>query len=196
MDILEMFRQAIKGGGDRLGQQFSPVTDGERQANMNQQPNFPGYSTPAGADAGPGVDPTFAQRQYPGREGIADNFRDMQQVNGSLTETFPSRGPSSGNIPDNFRDMQQVNGSLAETFAPQRARPVGFPGVDDMQRHRGTGYTVPDAARQDIMGGHDAGRDYGYEGSGQYPPDVVDRVLIEEQMRRRNRTMPGSPVDY
>ena len=28
------------------------------------------------------------------------------------------------------------------------------------------------------------------------PQDVVDRVLIEEQMRRRNRTMPGSPVNY
>jgi len=152
--ILEIFRQAIKGGGDRLGQQFSPFSEEERQANMNQQPNFPGYSTPAGADAGPGVDPTFAQRQYPGREGIAAQF------------------------------------------APQGARPNGFPGVDDMRQHRGTGYTVPDAARQDIMGGHDAGRDYGYEGSGQYPPDVVDRVLIEEQMRRRNRTMPGSPVNY
>jgi hypothetical protein len=73
---------------------------------------------------------------------------------------------------------------------------MGFPGVDDMQRHRGTGYTVPGDVRQDIMGGHDAGRDYGYEGPGQYPADVVDRVLIEEQMRRRNRTMPGSPVNY
>ena len=140
-DILEMFRQAIKGGVDRLGQQFSPYSEEERQANMNQQPNMPGYSARygnvvessnnphtrtdwQGADAGPGVDPTFAQRQYPGREGIADNFR----------------------------DMQQVNGSLAETFAPQRARPNGFPGVD--------------------------------------------RVLMKEQMRRRDRTMPGSPVNY
>ena len=138
MDILEIFRQAIKGGGDRLGQQFSPFSEEERQANMNQQPNFPGYSTPAGADAG----------------------------------------------------------GIAAQFAPQGARPMGFPGVDDMQRHRGTGYTVPDAARRDIMGGYDAGRDYGYEGPGQYPADVVDRVLIEEQMRRRNRTMPGSPVNY
>ena len=111
---------------------------------MNQQPNFPGYGTPAGADAGPGVDPTFEQRQYPGREGIAAQF------------------------------------------APQGARPNGFPGVDDMRQHRGTGYTVPDAVRQDIMGGHDAGRDYGYE----------DRVLMEEQARRKYRTMPGSPVNY
>jgi hypothetical protein len=190
MDILEIFRQAIKGGGDRLGQQFSPFSEEERQANMNQQPNFPGYSTPAGADAG----------------GIADNFRDMRQVNGSLTETFPSRGPSSGNIPDNFRDMQRVNGSLTETFpsngslaaqfAPQGARPMGFPGVDDMQHHRGVGYTVPDAARRDIMAGHDAGRDYGYEGPGQYPDDVVHRVLTEERARRRNMAMPGSPVNY
>ena len=136
--ILQMFKQAVKGGADRLGQQFSPFSEEERQANMNQQPNFPGYSTPAGADAG----------------------------------------------------------GIAAQFAPQGARPMGFPGVDDMQRHRGTGYTVPDAARQDIMAGHDAGRDYGYEGPGQYPADVVDRVLIEEQMRRRNRTMPGSPVNY
>tara|TARA_R110000824_G_scaffold106829_6_gene252581 strand:+ start:1899 stop:2363 length:465 start_codon:yes stop_codon:yes gene_type:complete len=154
MDILEIFRQAIKGGGDRLGQQFSPFSEEERQANMNQQPNFPGYNTLAGADAGPGVDPTFAQRQYPGREGIAAQF------------------------------------------APQGARPNEFPGVDDMRQHRGTGYTVPDAVRQDIMGGHDAGRDYGYEGPGQYPQDVVDRVLMEEQARRKYRTMPGSPVDY
>jgi len=138
MDILEIFRRAIKGGGDRLGRQFSPVSGEERQANMNQQPNFPGYSTPAGADAG----------------------------------------------------------GIAAQFAPQGARPHGFPGVDDMQRHRGTGHTVPDAARLDIMAGHDTGRDYGYEGPGQYPADVVDRVLIEEQMRRRNRTMPGSPVNY
>ena len=146
MDILEIFRQAIKGGGDRLGQQFSPVSDEERRANMNQQPNFPGYNTTAGSDA------------------------------------RPPYGYSQGGI--------------AAQFAPQGARPNGFPGVDDMQRHRGTGYTVPDAARRHIMGAHDAGRDYGYEGSDPYPPDVVDRVLIEEQMRRRNRTMPGSPVNY
>ena len=136
MDILEIFRQAIKGGGDRLGNQFSPVSDQERMANMQQRPNMPGYQTPAGAD------------------------------------------------------------SIAGQFVQQGARPHGFPGVDDMQRHRGSPYTVPDATRQQIMQGHDAGVDYGYEGPGQLPADVVDRVLIEEQMRRRNRAMPGSPVNY
>ena len=130
MDILEIFRQAIKGGGDRLGNQFSPVTEQERMANMQQMPNMPGYQTPAGAD------------------------------------------------------------SIAGRFAGQ------FPTQDDMQRHRGSAYTVPDATRQQIMQGHDAGVDYGYEGPGRLPADVVDKVLIEEQMRRRNRAMPGSPVNY
>jgi|TARA_Y100000310_G_C20650300_1_gene799046 hypothetical protein len=130
MDILEIFRQAIKGGGDRLANQFAPVTEQERMANMQRRPNMPGYQTPAGAD------------------------------------------------------------SIAGRFAGQ------FPTQDDMQRHRGSGYTVPDAVRRGIMSGHDAGRDYGYEGPGQYPADVVDRVLIEEEMRRRNRAMPGSPVNY
>jgi hypothetical protein len=161
MDILEIFRQAIKGGGDRLGQQFSPFSEEERQANMNQQPNFPGYSTPAGAD-GP-MDP--AQIDAINRRNLAG------------FEIDPREG-------------------IAAQFAPQGARPMGFPGVDDMQHHRGAGYTVPDAARRDIMAGHDAGRDYGYEGPGQYPDDVVHRVLTEERARRRNMAMPGSPVNY
>lgn len=146
MDILEIFRQAIKGGGDRLGNQFAPVTEQERMANMQRQPNMPGYSA-----------------RY-----------------GNIVER--------SNNPHTRTDWQ--DGSIAGQFAGQ------FPTQDDMQRHRGSGYTVPDAARRDIMSGHDAGRDYGYEGPGQYPADVVDRVLIEEEMRRRNRAMPGSPVNY
>lgn len=130
MSILDVIRQAVKGGGDRLANQFAPVTDQERMANMQRQPNMPGYQTPAGAD------------------------------------------------------------SIAGRFAGQ------FPTQDDMQRHRGSAYTVPDPTRQLIMQDYDRGVDFGYEGSGQMPADVVDKVLIEEHMRRRNRAMPGSPVAY
>ena len=203
MDILEIFRQAIKGGGDRLGQQFSPVSDEERRANMNQRPNFPGYSTTAGSDARPpygygggGVAAQFApgldyRSQWPQQVGTQREMTRRDWSNNPHTRTdFGPEMPLMG------RQISAEEFGLADQFAPQGARPNGFPGVDDMQRHRGTGYTVPDAARRHIMGAHDAGRDYGYEGSDPYPPDVVDRVLIEEQMRRRNRTMPGSPVNY
>ncbi len=130
MSILDVIRQAVKSGGNRLANQFAPVTDQERMANMQQRPNMPGYQTPAGAD------------------------------------------------------------SIAGRFAGQ------FPTQDDMQRHRGSAYTVPDATRQQIMQDYDSGVDFGYEGSGRLPADVVDKVLIEEEMRRRNRAMPGSPVAY
>tara|TARA_R110002020_G_scaffold453679_1_gene668698 strand:- start:78 stop:503 length:426 start_codon:yes stop_codon:yes gene_type:complete len=141
MDILDIFRQVIKGGGDRLANQFAPATEQERMANMQRRPNMPGYSTRAG------------------------------DVVGSMA---PGLAASS----------------IASQFAGQ------FPTQDDMQRHRGSAYTVPDPTRQMIMQDHDRGVDFGYEGGGQMPADVVDKVLIEEHMRRRNRAMPGSPVNY
>ncbi len=131
MSILDIIRQAVKGGGDRLANQFAPVTDQERMANMQRMPNMPGYQTPAGAD------------------------------------------------------------SIAGRFAGQ------FPTQDDMQRHRGSPYTVPDHTRRLIMQDFEGGMDVpGYEREGLLPTDVIDKVLIEEHMRRRNRAMPGSPVDY
>ena len=48
MDILDIFRQAIKGGAERLGNEFAPPSEEERIANMNRRPNMPGYSTRAG----------------------------------------------------------------------------------------------------------------------------------------------------
>jgi hypothetical protein len=48
MDILDIFRQAIKGGAERLGNEFAPPSEEERMANMNRRPNMPGYSTRAG----------------------------------------------------------------------------------------------------------------------------------------------------
>ena len=130
MSILDVIRQTVKGGMNRLGNEFSAVTPEERAANMQRRPNMPGYSTPAGAD------------------------------------------------------------SIAGRFAGQ------FPTQDDMQRHRGSAYTVPDPTRRLIMQDYDRGVDFGYEGYGGLPADVVDKILIEEHMRRRNRAMPGSPVDY
>ena len=130
LSILDIIRQTVKGGMNRLGNEFSAVTPEERAANMQRRPNMPGYQIPAGAD------------------------------------------------------------SIAGRFAGQ------FPTQDDMQRHRGSAYTVPDPTRQRIMQDYDRGVDFGYEGSGRLPADVVDKVLIEEHMRRRNRAMPGSPVDY
>ena len=221
--ILEIFRQALKGGVNRLGQQFSPFSEEERQANMNQEPNFPGYSTTAGAD-GP-MDPAqidaINRRNLAGfeidpREGIAAQFAPRQvgtrrwatqrdwnnnpHTRLDVGPEMPMMGrqitaEEFGNGP--YPQTEPYDAPFGDPVPPPPQRPTPrFPGVDDMRQHRGTGYTVPGAARQDIMAGHDAGRDYGYEGPGQYPQDVVDRVLIEEQMRRRNRTMPGSPVNY
>ena len=131
MSILDVIRQTVKGGMNRLGNEFSAVTPEERAANMQRRPNMPGYSTPAGAD------------------------------------------------------------SIAGRFAGQ------FPTQDDMQRHRGSPYTVPDHTRRLIMQDYGDGMDVpGYEREGLLPTDVIDKVLIEEHMRRRNRAMPGSPVDY
>ena len=48
MDILDIFRQAIKGGAERLGNEFAPPSEEERMANMNRSPNMPQLQTPAG----------------------------------------------------------------------------------------------------------------------------------------------------
>jgi hypothetical protein len=48
MDILDIFRQAIKGGAERLGNEFAPQSEEERMANMNRRPNMPQLQTPAG----------------------------------------------------------------------------------------------------------------------------------------------------
>ena len=48
MDILDIFRQAIKGGAERLGNEFAPPSEEERMANMNRMPNMPQLQTPAG----------------------------------------------------------------------------------------------------------------------------------------------------
>lgn len=48
MDILDIFRQAIKGGAERLGNEFAPPSEEERMANMNRRPNMPQLQTPAG----------------------------------------------------------------------------------------------------------------------------------------------------
>jgi hypothetical protein len=141
--ILEIFRQALKGGGDRLGQQFSPFSEEERQANMTQQPNFPGYNTLAGADAG-GIAAQFAPQQV-GTQRVGTQ-RDWSNNPHTRTDWGPE-------LPMNGRQISAEEFGVDPTFA-QRQYP-------------------------------------GREGN-----DVVDRVLMEEQMRRRNRTMPGSPVNY
>ena len=196
--ILEIFRQAIKGGGDRLGQQLQdgyraswPQQVGtQREMSPHKDPGWAPYSPRAP------INPPWADVSE--RINLGSRLGDLNEdvFQGRITpkEGYMQGEPYRTELASPMMDMR--GSGIAAQFAPQGARPNGFPGVDDMQRHRGTGYTVPDAARRHIMGAHDAGRDYGYEGSDPYPPDVVDRVLIEEQMRRRNRTMPGSPVNY
>jgi len=129
MDIIDIMRRAAKAGMNRLGNEFSPVTDAERQANMARESNM----------------------------------------------------------------MRDPN--IASLFQGQQMAPRRFPSQDDMMHHRGSAYTVPGDTRRQIMRDYDMGVDYGYE-SGRLPADVIDKVLIEEEMRRRNRAMPGSPVDY
>ena len=73
MDILDIFRQAIKGGAERLGNEFAPPSEEERIANMNRRPNMPGYSTRAGDVMASGAAEAMTEEMPLGS--IADRMR-------------------------------------------------------------------------------------------------------------------------
>ena len=74
MDILDIFRQAIKGGAERLGNEFAPPSEEERIANMNRRPNMPGYSTRAGDAMASGAAEAMTE-EMPLGSMIADRMR-------------------------------------------------------------------------------------------------------------------------
>jgi hypothetical protein len=74
MDILDIFRQAIKGGAERLGNEFAPPSEEERMANMNRRPNMPGYSTRAGDVMASGAAEAMTE-EMPLGSMIADRMR-------------------------------------------------------------------------------------------------------------------------
>jgi len=74
MDILDIFRQAIKGGAERLGNEFAPPSEEERMANMNRRPNMPGYSTRAGDVMASGAAEAMTE-EMPLSSMIADRMR-------------------------------------------------------------------------------------------------------------------------
>ena len=79
MDILDIFRQAIKGGAERLGNEFAPQSEEERMANMNRRPNMPQLQTPAGDVMGNQIADRFnpmSSQDMPGkyRQEILDQY--------------------------------------------------------------------------------------------------------------------------
>ena len=74
MDILDIFRQAIKGGAERFGNEFAPPSEEERMANMNRRPNMPGYSTRAGDVMASGAAEAMTE-EMPLGSMIADRMR-------------------------------------------------------------------------------------------------------------------------
>ena len=71
-----------------------------------------------------------------------------------------------------------------------------IPGVDEMQMHRGAGYTIPDEIREQIITMDAQGMEVeDIIGMGM-PEDVVSQVLIESKVEGRNPAQAMQPMKF
>ena len=71
-----------------------------------------------------------------------------------------------------------------------------IPGVDEMQMHRGAGYTIPDEIREQIITMDAQGMEVeDIIGMGM-PEDVVSQVLIENKVEGRNPAQAMQPMKF
>jgi len=70
------------------------------------------------------------------------------------------------------------------------------PGVDEMQMHRGAGFTIPDEIREQIITMDAQGMEVeDIIGMGM-PEDVVSQVLIESKVEGRNPAQAMQPMKF
>ena len=70
------------------------------------------------------------------------------------------------------------------------------PGVDEMQMHRGAGFTIPDEIREQIITMDAQGMEVeDIIGMG-IPEDVVSQVLIENKVEGRNPAQAMQPMKF
>lgn len=73
---------------------------------------------------------------------------------------------------------------------------AGQPGMDQMQMHRGAGFTIPDNIRADIILKDQEGWEVEEIIEMGYPSDVVSQVLVESKVEGRNPAGPTPTMKF